>query len=53
LPVPEVLPDHPELRNVGRITLRRSLESVSLALWDENKQRRASFSEARQSPIFS
>lgn len=45
--LPEVLRDHPELRDVGRITLRQSLASVPLALWDEDKQRLVSFKEAR------
>lgn len=45
--LPEVLRDYPELRNVGRITLRQSLASVWLALWDERKRRLVSFTEAR------
>ena len=44
--LPEVLRDHPELRNVGRITLRESLASVWLALWDERKQRLVSIEQA-------
>ncbi len=42
----EVLRDHPELKDVGRITLRQSLAGVSLALWDENQRRLVSFREA-------
>ncbi|MCC5811781.1 MAG: fatty acid desaturase [Ectothiorhodospiraceae bacterium] len=49
--LPEVLRDHPELRNVGRITLRQSVASVPLALWDECKQRLVSFKEARADSI--
>ena len=45
--LPEVLRDHPELGDVSRITLRQSLAAVSLALWDEHKQRLVSFREAR------
>lgn len=45
--LPEVLRDYPELGNVSRITLRQSLESVKLALWDEDKQRLVSFREAQ------
>ncbi len=34
--LPEVLRDHPELKEVGRrLTLRESLACVRLALWDE------------------
>ncbi len=44
----EVLRDHPELRDVGRITFRESLAGVSLALWDERQRRLVSFREAGQ-----
>ncbi|MGJ7458836.1 fatty acid desaturase [Halomonas sp. RA08-2] len=44
--LPEVLRDHPELRNIGRLTLRQSLESVRLGLWDEEQRRLVSFAEA-------
>jgi omega-6 fatty acid desaturase (delta-12 desaturase) len=43
----EVLRDRPELRNVGRLTLRRSLSTVRLVLWDEHQRRLISFREAR------
>jgi omega-6 fatty acid desaturase (delta-12 desaturase) len=43
----EVLRDHPELRDMGRLTLRRSLGCIRLALWDENRRRLVSFREAR------
>jgi omega-6 fatty acid desaturase (delta-12 desaturase) len=45
--LPEVLRDHPELHDVGRITLLESLRSVKLTLWDERSQRLISFREAR------
>ncbi|EYD75319.1 Beta-carotene ketolase [Rubellimicrobium mesophilum DSM 19309] len=45
--LPDVLRDHPELREVGRITLLQSLQSVKLTLWDEHSQRLISFREAR------
>ena len=45
----EVLRDHPELAEVGRLTLWRSLGCVRLALWDEDKRRLVSFREARAS----
>jgi omega-6 fatty acid desaturase (delta-12 desaturase) len=40
-----VLRDHPELRNVGRLTLRESLNAVRLVLWDEQSRRMVSFGE--------
>ncbi len=39
----EVLKDHPELRGVGRLSLRQSLACVRLALWDESERRLVSF----------
>ena len=45
----EVLRNHPELRKVGRLTLRDSLACVRLALWDEEKRQMVSFGEARAS----
>ena len=45
--LPEVLRDHPELKQVGRrLSLRDSLACVRLALWDEEKRRMVSFGEA-------
>jgi acyl-lipid omega-6 desaturase (Delta-12 desaturase) len=38
-----VLRDHPELREVGRITLPESLRCVRLVLWDETQRRLVSF----------
>jgi len=43
----DVLERHPELRSLGRITLRESLRCVRLALWDEARGRMVSFREAR------
>ncbi|MCG6657457.1 fatty acid desaturase [Halomonas campisalis] len=48
--LPEVLRDHPELRSIGRLTLRQSLGAVRLSLWDEEKRRLVSFGEARDLP---
>jgi omega-6 fatty acid desaturase (delta-12 desaturase) len=45
--LPRVMRDHPELRNIGRITLLQSFRCVPLALWDEPQQRLVSFREAR------
>ncbi|WP_346909495.1 fatty acid desaturase [uncultured Roseibium sp.] len=49
--LPEVLRDHPELRNVSRITLVQSLKCVKLVLWDENARRLVSFRQARTAAI--
>ncbi len=36
--LPEVLIDHPELKDIGRITLWQSLKCVRLTLWDEERK---------------
>ena len=46
--LPLVLRDYPELRNIGRLTLRQSFRCVRLVLWDEARQRLVSFHELRQ-----
>lgn len=45
--LPRVLHDHPELRDVGRVTLLQSLRCVRLVLWDETERRLVSFREIR------
>ena len=45
--LPHVLRDHPELHNIGRLTLLQSFRCVHLVLWDETRQRLVSFREAR------
>jgi omega-6 fatty acid desaturase (delta-12 desaturase) len=45
--LPEVMRDHPELRDVGRITLAQSLRCIPLVLWDEDSRRLVSFRTAR------
>ncbi|HEV2079302.1 MAG TPA: fatty acid desaturase [Allosphingosinicella sp.] len=47
--LPEVLQAHPQLANVSRITIRDSLRTVRLRLWDEQARRLVSFREARTS----
>lgn len=47
--LPAVLHDHPELADVARFTLKQSLASVRLRLWDETQQKLVSFREARKS----
>ena len=37
--LPQVLRDHPELKDVSRLTLLKSLGCVRLVLWDEGKKR--------------
>jgi omega-6 fatty acid desaturase (delta-12 desaturase) len=51
--LPDVLRDYPELRNFGRLTLLDSLNSVRLALWDENDRRLISFKEIYRAGFYS
>ena len=46
--LPEVMKDHPELRDVSRITLWEAVKAARLALWDEAAGRLVSFREARR-----
>ena len=48
--LPEVLQDHTDLAQVGRLTLHESLQCARLALWDETGRRLVSFAEARLLP---
>jgi omega-6 fatty acid desaturase (delta-12 desaturase) len=43
--LPEVLRNHPELADVGRLTLLESFRCVRLVLWDEGRKRLVSFRE--------
>ena len=45
--LPGVLRDHPDLKRIGRLTLRGSLACPRLALWDEERQRLIPFSALR------
>lgn len=45
--LPETLDDHPELREIGRLTFRQSLECFRLGLWDEASRRLIAFRELR------
>ncbi|WP_324754865.1 fatty acid desaturase [Roseovarius sp. Pro17] len=47
--LPQILRDHPELRDIGRITLLQSLGCVRLTLWDEHAKQLISFRQARLS----
>jgi acyl-lipid omega-6 desaturase (Delta-12 desaturase) len=46
--LPAVLRDHPELREVGRLTLGESLRCVNLVLWDEERKELLSFRQLRR-----
>ncbi|MGA0531966.1 fatty acid desaturase [Hansschlegelia sp. KR7-227] len=50
--LPEVLRDHPELREIGRLTLLQSLKCAPLALWDEAGRRLISFRQFSRDPAF-
>ena len=45
--LPQALRDHPDLANVGRLTLSQSLACVRLVLWDETARRLITFRELR------
>lgn len=47
--LPRVMRDHPDLKDVGRLTLWQSFRCVRLALWCETRRRLISFREARNS----
>jgi acyl-lipid omega-6 desaturase (Delta-12 desaturase) len=44
--LPDVLKAHPELRNIGRLTIMESLRCVRLTLWCETEKRLVSFRHA-------
>lgn len=46
--LPQVLRNHPELKDISRLTLMSSLNCVKLVLWDENQRRLISFRQAMQ-----
>ena len=45
--LPRVLRDHPELRDISRLSLLESFRCVRFVLWDESRRRLVSFREAR------
>lgn len=47
--LPQVLRDHPELKDIGRLTLLQSFGCVRLTLWDETRRRLISFADLRRS----
>jgi omega-6 fatty acid desaturase (delta-12 desaturase) len=49
--LPEVLRDHAEFRNLGRITFMDSLRGLRLVLWDERAQRLVSFRQLRSGDV--
>jgi omega-6 fatty acid desaturase (delta-12 desaturase) len=44
--LPEVLRDHDVLASINRMTIRQSLQSVRLHLWDEDRKKLISFRQA-------
>jgi omega-6 fatty acid desaturase (delta-12 desaturase) len=44
--LPKVLRDHPDLKAVGRLTLKDSLKTVPLSLWCEKREKLVSFRAA-------
>ena len=46
--LPRVLREHPELSDIGRLTLWQSIKSVRLVLWDESRRKLVSFREMRR-----
>ena len=49
--LPRVLREHPELGDIGRLTLWQSIKCVRLVLWDESREKLISFREMRKSLI--
>lgn len=49
--LPRALRDHPELGDIGRLTLLQSLWSVRLALWDEHRRKLVSFRDLRRGVV--
>jgi omega-6 fatty acid desaturase (delta-12 desaturase) len=48
----EVLRHFPQLRQIGRMTVAQSFQSVPLALWDARSDRLISFKQARSLAAF-
>ena len=46
--LPDIMRDHPELREVRTITLLESLKCARLKLWDEDRERLITFGEYRR-----
>ncbi len=46
--LPRVLHEHPELRDIGQLTLWQSIKCVRLVLWDESRKKLISFREMRR-----
>ena len=46
--LPRVLRDHPELREIGRLTLLESFRCTCFTLWDEAQRRLVSFREVQR-----
>ncbi len=48
--LPKVVEDHPELKEIGRLTFFQSLKTVRLTLWDEHRKQMISFKEFNSLP---
>ncbi len=48
--LPEVVRDHPVLAEQNRLTIRESLKTVRLKLWDDTARRLVSFADANRLP---
>jgi len=46
--LPRVLREHPQLNDIGRLTLWESIKCVRLVLWDESREKLISFREMRR-----
>jgi len=51
--LPRVMRDYPELKDINRLTLWRSLRCVPLTLWDEEKKALISFRQRRRAALAS
>ncbi len=49
--LPEVLQDHERLASSSRLTIKQSLQSARLHLWDENRKKLVSFGQAHAQAI--
>ncbi|SFR47341.1 fatty acid desaturase [Litoreibacter janthinus] len=49
--LPEVLKDHEQLAEANRLTIRESIKTVGLQLWDEKNRRLLSFRDARRARL--
>ena len=46
--LPQIVKDHPELKEIGRLTVWDSIKCIPLTLWDEGKKEMISFRQHRK-----